>query len=103
MGLTCMHGMKTIKEDKDKLLKTLAELTKKDVEMSAFLVRAKLLGFCTHSACMHAFVFYRRTWKPPLTDEEAAARDAARKQWEKEKLKKVKDEAQHRPHCKLGP
>ena len=55
--------------------------------MNAFLVRAKPLGFCMRSAvCFRSL----RTWKPPLSDEEVAARDAARR--EKKKLKKVKEE-----------
>ena len=41
---------------------------------------------CTHMSCP-------RTWKPPLTDEEQLAREAARAEAkERRKAKKVKEE-----------
>lgn len=56
--------------------------------MNAFLVRAKPPG----RIFMHKSLPYR-TWKPPLTDEEYQAREAAKAEAkERRKAKKVKEE-----------
>ena len=56
--------------------------------MNAFLVRAKSPG----RIFMHMSLPYR-TWKPPLTDEEYHAREAAKAEAkERRKAKKVKEE-----------